>query len=70
MLPAQHFSPGPPQAAHTEVEEVPLHTRPLAVQMVVVELLVVGVVVQQVTPAALPQSAQTPLEHLVLAAVQ
>jgi hypothetical protein len=43
-----------------------LHTRPAPRQTYEVEpLLLVGVVVQQVSPAFLPHAAQTPLEHLV-----
>jgi hypothetical protein len=75
----------PPHDEQTDVDEVPLQTRPPAVQMVVAELLLLlGVVRQQVTPAELPQRAHTlpddeqrvlgevqrvPVETLVLVAV-
>jgi hypothetical protein len=71
VLPGQQGCPAEPQAEHTEDEEVPPQTKPLAVQVVVVEpLMVAGVVLQQVAPAVFPHRAQTPEEHLVFAAVQ
>jgi hypothetical protein len=72
MLPGQQGCPADPQAEHTEVEDVPPQTKPLAVQVVVVELLLIplGVVLQQVAPAVFPHRAHTPEEHLVFAAVQ
>jgi hypothetical protein len=45
LLSGQHVWPGPPHVAQTEDDDVPEHTNPLAVQMVVVEPLgVAGVV--------------------------
>jgi hypothetical protein len=39
LLPGQQGDPGCPQVEHTDVDEVPLHTRPLPRHTVVVELL-------------------------------
>jgi hypothetical protein len=39
LLPGQQGWPAPPQVEQTDDDEVPLHTKPPAVQMVVVELL-------------------------------
>jgi hypothetical protein len=71
LLPGQQGCPAPPQVEQTDAVEVPLQTSPLPVQTIVVELpLLEGVVLQQPTPAAFPQRAQTPPEHLVPGDVQ
>jgi len=45
LLPGQHSWPAPPQVEQTDDDEVPPQTKPPAVQMGVVELLLVlGVV--------------------------
>jgi hypothetical protein len=45
LLPGQQGCPAPPQDEQTDDEEVPLQTRPPAVQIIVVELLLLEGVV-------------------------